>query len=214
MLLNIKKMDKATKKTRKKYDRFSVVYDFFESGIEKRLFSSWRKKLLQKLEGNILEIGVGTGKNLSYYGRHANVTAIDLSPKMLEKAKTHLKTLDNKNIKLLLMDAQNLKFKDNSFDYVVCTFVLCSVPDPIKALREMKRVAKKNAKLLMLEHVKSKYFIIRMFQYIHNPITRALLGVDINRDTVKSVKDVGLAPKTKDLAFFDVFKKIEIKNKK
>ncbi len=205
------KMDNVTKKTKKKYDRFAKFYDLFEGGMEKKKFSCWRKQILGNLKGNILEIGVGTGKNLKYYNQNAKVVGIDLSPKMLAKAKDKLKILRNKNIKLEEADAQKLKFKDNSFDYVVCTFVLCSVPDPVKALKEMKRVVKKKGKILMLEHTKSDYFIIKVFQYIHNPLSKALLGVNINRDTLGNIRKVGLEPKYKDLAFFDVFKKIEVK---
>jgi len=112
------------------------------------------------------------------------------------------------------MDAKNLKFKNNSFDYIICTFVLCSVPDPIKVVKEMKRVLKNNGKILMLEHTKSDYFIIKVFQHIHNPITKTLFGFNVNRDTIENIKKAGLKPIYKNIAFFDVFKKIEIINKK
>jgi demethylmenaquinone methyltransferase/2-methoxy-6-polyprenyl-1,4-benzoquinol methylase len=122
--------------------------------------------------------------------------------------------MGNKNITLLEMDAQKLKFKDSSFDYIVNTFVLCSVPDPVRVVKEMKRVLKKNGKILMLEHTKSKHFVIKVFQYIHNPITKALFGFNVNRDTIENIKKAGLKPKYNNLAFFDVFKKIEVKNGK
>ncbi|MBR9700100.1 methyltransferase domain-containing protein [Candidatus Woesearchaeota archaeon] len=79
--------DEATIKTQKRYNRFARFYDGMETLVEKRLFKKLRKHTLSKLTGNILEIGVGTGKNLPYYNSKANVTGIDLSPKMLEKAK-------------------------------------------------------------------------------------------------------------------------------
>jgi ubiquinone/menaquinone biosynthesis C-methylase UbiE len=208
-------MDKKTEKVKRKYDRFSKFYDYLEKGIERKTLGDWRKNLLKNLNGNILEIGVGTGKNLQYYNKSSKITGIDLSPKMLEKAKQKEKELKNKNINLILMDAQNLKFKSNSFDYVVCTFVLCSVPDPVKVVKEMKRVCKPNGKILMLEHVKSRYFLIKIFQHIHNPLTKTLFGFNVNRDTIRNIKKAGFKDiRYKNLALFDVFKKIEIKNKK
>ncbi|MFQ5532205.1 MAG: class I SAM-dependent methyltransferase [Candidatus Nanoarchaeia archaeon] len=205
----MKNLKKKTKKTQKRYDKFSRIYDILEAPIEKSRFSRWRKTLLKNLKGNILEIGVGTGKNLEYYGKKAKVTGIDLSPGMLEKAKERKKEL-GRDFKLIQMDAQNLKFKDNSFNYVISTFVLCSVPDPVKTAKEMKRVCKKNGKILLLEHMLSKYKLIAFFEHIHNPITKTLFGFNTNRKTIENLKKAGLKiKKQENLAFFDVFRKIK-----
>lgn len=205
-------MNQATQTVQKRYDRFSYFYDFLERGIEKKLFSALREKLVNGLKGDILEIGVGTGKNLAYYSKGAKVTGIDISPKMLAKAKQKIKSLDG-DYNLLVMDAQHLKFKDRNFDYVLCTFVLCSVPDPIRTLKEMKRVCKKGGKIIMVEHVLSDNWFIAFFQHVHNPLTRVLFGFNVNRRTVDNVKRAGLEiKKEEDIAFFDVFKRIEVKN--
>lgn len=204
-------LDKQTQKVQKRYDRISYFYDILERIIEKWFFEKWRKNLLKKINGKILEVGVGTGKNLQYYHKNAKVIAIDLSLKMLTKARLKLKKLKNKNVKLIQMDAQKLKFKNNSFDYVVCTFVLCSVPDPLKTLKEIKRVLKKTGSILMIEHILSKNTFIAFFQHIHNPLTRILLGVNINRKTLENIEKAGFKiKKQKNLAFLDVFKKIEV----
>lgn len=204
-------LDEKTKTVQKKYDRFSRFYDSLEGIFEKNIFGKWRKDLVGNLKGKILEVGVGTGKNLHYYNKNARVIGIDVSSKMLEKAKIKLNKLKNKNINLLQMDAQKLEFKDNSFDYAVCTFVLCSVPDPVIALNEMKRVVKKNGKILMIEHVLSDYKIIAFFEHLHNPITRSLFGFNVNRNTIENIKKAGLKPcRVSNMAFFDVFKKIII----
>lgn len=251
-------MDEKTEKIIKRYNRFSYIYDVFEKPMEYAMFNRWRYGLISPLKGKILEIGVGTGKNLKYYNKQTKVTAIDISSGMLSKAKERLEQLNNKefqsrqtqvffkpqmsrmqilehsqdykiknnlevgkqlniksnlsnkNIKLMEMDAQNLKFKDNSFDYVVCTFVLCSVPDPIKALEEMKRVCKKKGKISMIEHMLSKSKLIAFFEHLHNPITRTLFGFNVNRKTDENVEKAGLKIKKMDnMAFFDVFRKIE-----
>lgn len=201
-------MSDETIKTRKKYDRYSYFYDFFESFGEVMVFKRWRKDLLAKLEGKILEVGVGTGKNLPYYNNNADVTAAELSPKMLKKAIIRAKNL-NKNYKLFNMDAQNMSFPDNSFDYIVCTFVLCSVPDPIKVLKEMKRVLKKDGKIIMLEHVLSKNKVIAWWQHLHNPITRGIFGFNVNRNTPQNIENVGLKIVHDEyLALKDIFRKI------
>ena len=82
-----------------------------------------------------MEIGVGTGKNLPYYNTKTEVTGIDLSPSMLNKAKVCTKKLGLKS-RLLQVDAQKLKFKNNSFDYVIGSFVLCSIPNSVSPKRD------------------------------------------------------------------------------
>lgn len=199
-----------SEKVVKRYNRFSYIYDIFEKPMEASMFNKWRSELIKPLRGDILEIGVGTGKNLSYYNKEAKVTAIDISSGMLSKARNKLKEIKNKNIKLIEMDAQHLKFKNNSFDYVLCTFVLCSVPDPVKTLREMKRVCKKNGKIIMIEHMLSKNKLIAFFEHLHNPITKTLFGFNVNRKTNENVVKAGLKiKKINNLAFFDVFRRIE-----
>ena len=207
--------ERQTQIVKKRYDRYSRIYDLLQNPIEKNLVAKWRKELLRNLNGKILEVGVGTGKNFPYYRKDAKVIGIDLSPKMLEKAKIKQNELRNKNITLLEMDAENLKFKDNSFDCIVCTFVLCSVPDPIKVLKEMKRVCKKGGKIVMIEHMLSKYKIIALYEHIHNPITKRLFGFNVNRKTIDNIQKAGLKiDKATNLAIFDVFKRIEIINDK
>ena len=200
-------MYSETIRVQKRYDRFARFYDAVEFLIERKLFKKLRKETLNKLQGKILDIGIGTGKNLPYYNAKAEVTGIDISRKMLEKAKKKAKTLGIK-VKIHLMDAQRLKFKDNSFDYVIGTFVLCSIPDPVKAASEMKRVVKKNGKIILMEHVLSKYWPIALWEKIHNPVTKRLFGFNVNRDTKQNIIKSGLhVNKDERLAFFDVFRR-------
>ncbi len=196
-----------TTKVQRKYDRIAKYYDFFESQIEKRLFRRLRRETLGSLSGKILEIGVGTGKNLSYYGKKAKIVAIDISPNMLERAKNRAKHL-GLNLRLHVMDAENLNFTDGKFDYVVATFVLCSVPDPISTLDEMKRVLKPGGKIILLEHVLSSNRLIALWEHIHNPFTSTFLGFNVNRDTRSNIEKAGVEIKRDDsLAFFDIFRR-------
>lgn len=201
-------MNKETRKEKRKYDIYSAFYNIVEWPMELLMFRRWRKRIISKLEGNILEVGVGTGKNLKYYTKNAKVTGIDLSKGMLGKAKKEAARL-GKDFKLLQMDAQGLKLKAKSFDYVVCTFILCSVPEPAKAIKEMSRVCKPKGKIVMLEHVLSNIWIVKLFQRIVSPITEFLLGTSLVRDTPKTIKSTGLKIiYEKNLAMHDMFKEI------
>ena len=196
---------------KKKYNRFSLFYDLVEWPIEKLLFSKWRKKLLKNSKGKVLEIGVGTGKNLSYYNYHKiDLTVIDISKGMLNRAKEKAKKHDFP-VKFKLANSEKLPFEDNSFDYIVCTFVLCSVSDQVKILKEMKRVLKKKGKILFLEHMLSRNKFIAFLEHLHNPITKFLFGFNINRKTIENIKKSGSKiVKDKNIAVKDVFKELEV----
>ncbi|GAB6151340.1 class I SAM-dependent methyltransferase [Desulfosporosinus burensis] len=180
-------MDKETELTRKRYNRTSRFYDLMDRMIKPNL----RTKVIGQASGNVLEIGVGTGSNLAFYPPGCEVTAIDLSTGMLKKAKE--KVSDAKiPVKLMEMDAQNLKFPDNTFDTVIATCVFCSVPDPIMGLKEIKRVCKPNGKVILLEHVRSDNPILGKIMDILDPLTVRMIGPHINRRTVENVRAAGL----------------------
>ncbi|WP_425449018.1 class I SAM-dependent methyltransferase [Dethiothermospora halolimnae] len=206
-------MDRHTEKIRKRYDRVSKVYDFLEKPMEKSKFSKWRDMAIEKLEGKVLEVGVGTGKNLDYYPKDLNVTGIDFSSKMLGKARKKAKLL-NKNITLIQMDAQKMDFDDNTFDSVYTSCVFCSVPDPIKGLKEIRRVCKNGGKIIMMEHVRSEKKVLGTLMDIFNPLAVNSYGANINRRTVENLKKAGFDNiKVTDL-WLDIVKLIEIKNEK
>lgn len=155
-------------------------------------------------------MGIGTGKSLRYYPAGCEVTGIDLSEKMLAKARKRAENM--KNVKLLLMDAEKLEFPDNSFDFVVTNLVLSSVQNPVAALKEMRRVCKKEGRIIMLEHVKSKNRALGAVLEFLNPLPSKLFGFNINRNTVENAKKAGLTITVeKNLAFLDVFKLIEVR---
>ncbi len=194
----------------KRYDRNARFYDIMESFVEKSLYSKWRIKYFSPLKGKILEVGIGTGKNIDYLNDKARVTGIDFSKKMLEKAKQKLTRTDRKNITLKKMDVENLDFEDNSFDYVITSSVFCSVPDPLKGLKEIKRVLKPTGKLVMVEHVLSNNRLIASFENFFNPLVRLITGVNINRNTKQKIIDSGLEViKEKNLAMLDVIRMYE-----
>ncbi len=193
-----------------KYNRIAPIYELLDLPLEFFFFRKWRKESFSGLSGKILEVGVGTGRNLKYYPAGCRVIGIDKSAGMLQKAREKAEGM--KNITLYPMDAEHLEFPDNSFDYVVATFVLCTIPDPVKALREMRRVLKPSGELIALEHVHSDYLFIDFIEHLINPALFFLLGDHTTRHTVKNIEKAGFTIKeTKKLAFKDVFRKIRAK---
>ena len=198
-----------TEAARKRYNRIAPIYDFMEGLVERSRYSKWRELLWSKLEGNkILEVGVGTGKNFPYYPSDVEITAIDFSQKMLDRAAEKARRGGMK-IVLQQMDVQSLGFEDNIFDTVVATFVFCSVPDPVKGLTEIKRVCKPGGKVLLLEHVLSANRILAFLMNLLNPVVVKTMGPNINRETVENVSAGGLmVEKVTNLAA-GIFKLIE-----
>jgi ubiquinone/menaquinone biosynthesis C-methylase UbiE len=180
-----------------------------EGLVERSRYSRWREILWSKVEGtNILEVGVGTGKNFPYYPEDVEITAIDFSEKMLHRAKEKARDFGIK-VHLEQMDVQNLEFEDNAFDTVVGSFVFCSVPDPIKGLQEDGRVCKPGGKIILLEHVLSANWVLAWLMNLVNPVVVRLMGPNINRKTVDNIGKSGLkVEKVTDLAF-GIFKMIE-----
>jgi ubiquinone/menaquinone biosynthesis C-methylase UbiE len=161
--------------------------------LPERKYLLWRKKLRSLVQGpRVLEVGVGTGRNIPFYPRQIAVTGIDITPAMLNQAAQRAAVL-GVTPDLRLGDVQNLTFPDASFDNVVATFVFCSVPDPVLGLREIKRILKPGGKLFLLEHVRSSQLIIGEIMDMLNPFVVRMMGANINRRTVENVQVAGLA---------------------
>ncbi len=157
----------STDTIKRRYDRIAAWYDWLEAPME-HMVSPWRKDALAELDGHVLEVGVGTGANTPPYSDHLDVTAIDFSQKMLEKAKA--KFGDRRNVTFMQMDAESLAFPDNTFDCVLTSCVFCSVPDPLRGLREIRHVCKAGGKIVMIEHVRSKGPWLGRLMDFMNPI--------------------------------------------
>ncbi len=197
-------MVETDQKTRQRYDRLAPFYDALEGALEGLFFKKWRETIWSQAKGpDILEVGVGTGKNFPFYPRIARITAIDFSPKMLERAE-HKKRRKNIDVDLDLQDVESLPYADNCFDTVVATFVFCSVPHPKKGLQELYRVCKPGGQVLLLEHVLSSNKIMAMMMNLMNPVIKSIFGANINRQTVKNVQScpfqqVILLPESSDM---------------
>lgn len=181
-----------TDTTRRAYDRASRWYDLQEWLPERLAMRGWRRNLWTRIPAgtSLLEVGVGTGRNIPYYGEGCPVIAIDISPKMLAKAKVKARRMDI-NVDLRVMDAQQMELPDAAFDSAVATFVFCSVPDPVLGLTELRRVIKPGGRVLLLEHVLSKRQPFRWIMQRLNGVVRAVNGANTNRDTVRNVEAAG-----------------------
>ena len=164
------------------FDRYSHFLELGDGFLERKYYSKWRSDFLRSLKRNILEIGIGTGKNLQYYRKNCSLTAIDVSKGMLEKAKKNAEKL-GKKAKFFQMPAEELQFKDNSFDHVVSFLVLCSVSDQLKSLREMKRVCRKNGSIILVEHVDAKGIFGKILLRMLKPFLISFAGCSPTRKT-------------------------------
>lgn len=194
--------------TYKKYDKFSRFYDAFESSIEKSKFGNWRSMVFKMIPAgsSLLEVGIGTGKNIPYYNEDVNVTGIDFSKGMLNKAHEKIKVHPEKKVKLLQMDVANLEFPNDHFDFVVSTFVFCTVPDSMAGFKEIKRVLKPDGKAIFLEHMRSTRWFNNIFLYAMSGISIPLIGTSMVRKTKWSVQESGFHIVEENNLFSDIVK--------
>jgi ubiquinone/menaquinone biosynthesis C-methylase UbiE len=179
--------------TQRRYDRQAALFDLMEVPVEFLAFGRLRRRLWSDVEGAIvLEIGVGTGKNIPHHRVEARTVAVDISVRMLRRA-THRARRLGHDVDFVLADAQHLPFRDSAFDAAASTFVFCSVPDPIIGLQEVRRVVRDGGHVHLLEHVRAGNAVVGRLMDLANPIAVRLSGANINRDTVSNVAKGGMA---------------------
>jgi len=198
----------ATQATRRRYDRIAPLYDAMEWFMELG-FRRWRRELWSTVPaGRILEVGVGTGKNIGFHGQSHVVTGIDISPRMLARARQRAQRCPSPPV-LELADAQALPYADASFDAVVASFVFCSVPDAIQGFREARRVLVPGGKLLLLEHVISNNRMLAALMRRSDALPFHLWGAHIDRDTASNVREAGFGCITVHPRWLDIVVIIE-----
>jgi phosphatidylethanolamine/phosphatidyl-N-methylethanolamine N-methyltransferase len=153
------------------YDKLSFVYDLtFGPTLHPGRLQAIERMNIQPGE-RVLEVGVGTGINLSLYPREATVTGIDFTASMLEKARERAARKNAAPVRLLQMDAADLKFSDDSFDIVYAAYLISVVPDPVKVALEMRRVCRPGGRIIFLNHFLSPNALLSRIERLISPAT-------------------------------------------
>ena len=175
---------------RAKWDRYAPRYDRDMGSFERMLLGDGRQWVCAQAEGDVLEVAVGTGRNLPFYPAGVRLTGVDFSPAMLAQARARAAG-SNREIDLHVSDAQALPFADASFDTVVCTLGLCGFPDHRAAIAEMHRVLRPQGTLLLLDHVGSHHRVIYFGQWLLERVTLRTLGDYLTRRQLPLVEAAG-----------------------
>jgi len=153
------------------YEKLASVYDF----VFGPTLHAGRLRAIQRMGirpgDRVLEVGVGTGINAGLYPRDCIVTGIDLSGSMLEKARERVARKDIINMRLLEMDAADLRFADGAFDIVYAPYLISVVPDPITVAREMGRVCRPGGRIIFLNHFRSRNPLLASIERAISPFT-------------------------------------------
>ena len=181
--------DRTTKVLRT-WEKSASSYDRQIAFFEKIQFAGGREWLGARARGRVLEVAIGTGLNLPHYPADATVTGVELSPAMLAIAKQRAADL-GRDVDLHTGDAQALPFDEAAFDTVVCALSLCTIPDPVAAIGEMKRVLEPGGRLLLLDHVGSTWPPIYAAQWLLERLTIRAAGEHFTRRQLPLVRSAG-----------------------
>ncbi len=172
------------------YEKDAHKYDREMNFFDRLLFAGGREWVCSQAAGEVLEIGIGTGRNLPHYRNDVRLTGVELSPAMLEIARARAREL-GREVDLRVGDAQALGFPDQSFDSVVCTLSLCTIPDDRAAVAEMRRVLRPGGRLLLLEHVRSPRLPVRLGQRLLEPLAVRFEADHLLREPLEHLRAEG-----------------------
>ena len=170
-----------TERIRKIFDKQAPKYDESMSLFERLLFAGNREWVCERAQGEVLELAAGTARNLPFYSGDVKVTGVELSPEMAELGRRRAEEV-GREIDMRVGDAESLPFPDESFDTVVCTYGLCTIPDDAAAVREAKRVLRPGGRILLAEHVRSPNSVVRTIQRILDPLAHRFGGDHLMRE--------------------------------
>lgn len=194
------------KETQRKWDKASRTLDFFAFAEDRRL-GPHKRRLFSQMRGATLMVAAGTGNDFKFFPANMNIIAIDISPKMLDRAAPKAAAYSG-SIELREMNVCALDFAEATFDTVATACTFCSVPKPILGLRELHRVLKPGGQILMFEHVRSAIGPLGVLMDLMTPLSRRV-GPDLNRDTVGNVQKAGFCLRRVENVYLDVVKIIE-----
>jgi ubiquinone/menaquinone biosynthesis C-methylase UbiE len=191
-----------------KYDRFARWYDWLEGIPDLLGLRRLRRSLLSRASGSVLEVAVGTGKNLAYYPHDCRITAMDISRNMLNLARQRAAKL-SMHVSFSLADGGVLPFADHSFDTVVSSLSTCTFPNPVDVFQEMARVCRTGGKIFLLEHGRSDHEWLGHWQDRHADKFAEPLGCHWNREPLELIEQGGLKVVRAHRTFLGIFHQIE-----
>jgi len=192
--------------TREKWDRIAPSFDVMAGKGAEIRWKPAKQALFSRMQGRILFLALGTGLDIPAFPPGRDITAIDISPKMLEQARARIQAYDGR-IDARVMDVHELDFAAHSFDQVFTSCTFCSVPRPVAGLEALARVLKPGGELHMFEHTGSRWFPFSVMMHLMTLLTERL-GPAMNRDTVANVRAAGFQIIEVDNLFLDVVRTI------
>ena len=179
-----------TEKQRRVWDKSAPSYDRQMDFVERLMGKDDRRWLGERATGRVLEVAIGTGRNLNFYLDASSLTGVDLSPEMLAIARERAEKR-GLPVDLRVGDAEALPVEDAAYDSVVCALSLCSIPDPAAAIAEMKRALVPGGRLLLVDHVASTWPPIYAVQWLVERISIRMEGEHYTRRSLPLVKAAG-----------------------
>ena len=190
--------------TSEKWDRAAGRYDLFAAGAEKR-WAAAKQEFFAPMRGKVLFLAAGTGLDFQFFPPNQEVVAIDISGKMLDRARPRAAAYPGR-IELRRQDVHELDTPE-TFDQIFTACTFCSVPGPVNGLRRLHRALKPGGELRMFEHTGSRWFPFNVMLHLMTPISR-LSGPDLNRPTVANVAKAGFAIQEVYNLYLDIVKTI------
>jgi len=181
---------RETERVRRLQDNEAPRYDRQMNFFDRLLFEGGREWACSRAQGQVLEIAVGTGRNLPHHRDDVTLTGIELSPEMLAIAKRRAAE-SGREADLRVGDAQALDFPDAGFDSVLCTLALCTIPDPGAAVREVHRVLRPGGRFSLLEHVRSPVRAVRGVQRLIEPLSIRFAADHLTREPLEYLGAAG-----------------------
>ena len=172
-----------TERVRRLQYRNAPRYDKQIAFFERLLVADGREWVCRQARGRVLEIAAGTARNLAYYPDDVALTGVELSAQMLAIAQRRASEL-GRETDLRQGDVQALQFPDESFDTIVCTLGLCTIPDPRRAIAEARRVLRPGGRVLLLEHVRSPLLPVRLVERLLEPLAVRFAADHLTREPV------------------------------
>jgi ubiquinone/menaquinone biosynthesis C-methylase UbiE len=191
-----------------KYDRFARWYDCVEGLLGFIGIRKFREAVISAASGKVLEVAVGTGKNLYHYRNGCEIVVVDVSSEMLKVARERAAKLQ-RNVHFCLADAEVLPFCNHYFDTVVSSLSTCTFPNPVSALREMVRVTKPSGQILLVEHGRSNRAWLGRWQDRHADKFAKTFACHWNREPLELTEKAGLRIIRSRRSFFGIFHTIE-----